>query len=140
MEQAMKPCRECGHEVSEQAWACPNCGAPNPAAETWNGRGFEYKSSLTIFGLPFIHVCFKYRSNRLPVPACGVIAIGQVACGIVTISQFGIGVVSLSQFTLAGLAVAQFAVAYSLLAQFGLYIHSGRGQMVMDLVKLLGVP
>ena len=27
----MKPCRECQHEVSEQAAACPQCGAPFPA-------------------------------------------------------------------------------------------------------------
>jgi zinc ribbon protein len=25
---ALKPCRECGHEVSGSAKACPNCGAP----------------------------------------------------------------------------------------------------------------
>jgi len=75
-----------------------------------------------------------------PVPAKGVIAIGQFACGIVTISQFGIGVVSISQFTIAGFALAQFAAAYSLIAQFGLYIHEGHGQViksVMDLLHLL---
>jgi len=27
----MKACRECGHEVSATAKACPNCGARNPA-------------------------------------------------------------------------------------------------------------
>jgi hypothetical protein len=29
----MRPCRDCQHQVSEQAFACPNCGAPFPAAE-----------------------------------------------------------------------------------------------------------
>ena len=33
----MKPCRECKHTVSEQATACPNCGAPYPAKEKWDG-------------------------------------------------------------------------------------------------------
>lgn len=27
---ALKPCRECGQEVSTQAGTCPKCGSPNP--------------------------------------------------------------------------------------------------------------
>ncbi len=135
----MKPCRECRHEVSEQAMACPQCGAPFPTRDKWDGYGFEYKSKATILGLPLLHISFKYRPNRAPVPAKGVIAIGQFACGILTISQFGIGVVSLSQFTVAGWAAAQFAVAYSLVAQFGIYVHEGHGQMVKSLMELIGM-
>ena len=134
----MKNCRDCRHEVSEQAFACPQCGAPFPARERWDGWGFEYKSKAEILGLPLLHISFKYRPNRRPVVAKGVFAIGQFACGIVTLSQFGIGVVSVSQFTIAGFALAQFAVAYSLIAQMGLYIHEGHGQIVRDLLKLIG--
>src|SRR5512141_3445183 len=126
----MKPCRECQHQISEQAMACPNCGAPFPSKDKWDGWGFEYKSSATILGLPLLHISFKYRPNRLPVPAKGVIAIGQFACGVVTISQFGIGLFSISQFTVAGYALAQFAIAYSLIAQIGIFIHEGRVQIV----------
>ena len=90
-------------------------------------------------GLPLVHISFKYRPNRMPVPAKGIIAIGQFACGIITISQFGIGVVSISQFTIAGWALAQFALAYSLVAQLGLYIHEGHGQIVKGLGELLGM-
>lgn len=132
----MRPCRDCRHPISEQAVSCPNCGAPFPAQERWNGWGFEYKSRLTVFGLPLVHISFKYRSNRTPVVAKGVIAIGQFACGVITISQFGIGVVSISQFTLAGFALAQFAAAYSLVAQMGLFVHDGRGQVVWSIAKL----
>lgn len=133
----MKPCRECRREVSEQAVACPQCGAPFPARDRWDGYGFEYKSSATYLGLPLLHISFKYRPNRVPVPARGVIAIGQFACGILTISQFGIGVVSLSQFTIAGWALAQFAFAYSLIAQIGIYLHHGHGQIVKSLAEVL---
>ncbi len=133
----MQPCRECQHLISEQARACPHCGAPRPALSTWDGWGYEYKSGITVLGLPLIHVSFKYRPNRRPVVARGVIAIGQFACGLVTISQFGLGVISISQFTIAGLAVAQFAAAYSLIAQLGLYIHEGHGQFVIKLADLL---
>lgn len=136
----MKPCRECKHEISEQAVTCPHCGAPYPAKEKWNGWGFEYKSKLVFLGLPLVHISFKYRSDRRPVVAKGIIAVGQFACGIVTISQFGIGFFSVSQFTIAVYALAQFAAAYSLIAQMGLYLHEGHGQLVksvMDLIRML---
>jgi len=133
----MKPCRECRKEISEQAMACPHCGAPYPAKEKWDGWGVEYKSETTLWGWPLLHISFKYRPNRVPVPARGVIAIGQFACGLFTVSQFGIGVVSISQFTVAGFALAQFAAAYSLIAQIGLYIHEGHGQFVKSLEELI---
>jgi hypothetical protein len=135
----MKPCRTCKHEISEQAMACPHCGAPYPAREKWDGWGFEYKSKAAICGLPLLHISFKYRPNRVPVIARGVIAIGQFACGILTISQFGIGVVSISQFTIAGFALAQFAAAYSLVAQIGIYVHLGHGQFVRSAAELVRV-
>lgn len=133
----MKSCRECGHQVSEQAAFCPGCGAPYPARPKWDGWGFEYKSEATLLGLPLLHISFKYRPNRMPVPARGVIAVGQFAYGIFTLSQFGIGVVSVSQFTIAGYALAQFALAYSLVAQFGIYVQEGHGQMVKSVAELL---
>jgi hypothetical protein len=133
----MKPCRECQHEISENALVCPQCGAPSPAQEQWDGWGYEYKSKLRIMGLPLIHIALKYRRNGRPVPARGVIAIGQFAVGVVTLSQFGIGIVSISQFTIAGLAVAQFAFAYSLIAQLGIYISEGRGQFVRSLAEVM---
>jgi hypothetical protein len=135
----MRPCRECKHQVSEQAMACPNCGAPFPAKEQWDGWGFEHKSKASFLGLPLLHISFKYRPNRVPVPAKGVVAIGQFACGIITVSQFGIGVVSISQFAVAGYALAQFAFAYSLIAQLGIYLHEGHGQLVRGLSELMGM-
>ncbi|MFW2372925.1 MAG: zinc ribbon domain-containing protein [Gammaproteobacteria bacterium] len=133
----MKTSRECQHKVSEQAFSCPNCGAPQPAKAQWDGWGFEYKSRASFMGWSLLHVSFKYRANRMPVPAKGIIAIGQFGIGVVTISQFGIGLFSLAQFTIAGYAVAQFAVAGSLIAQFGLYLDQGRGQFVINLSEWL---
>lgn len=133
----MQLCRVCGHNVSEQATFCPNCGEPYPAKAKWTGRGFEYKSEAALFGIPWLHLSFKYRPDCKPVPAKGIIAIGQFAFGVVTISQFGIGLFSVSQFTIAGSALAQFALAYNLIAQFGIFIHQGRGQLVMSLARLL---
>lgn len=134
----MKACRECRQKVSEEALACPNCGAPHPSRQKWDGHGFEYKSPATLMGIPWLHISFKYRPGGMPVPARGVIAIGQFALGFITISQFGIGFVSISQITVAGYALAQIAAAYSLIAQVGLYIHSGSGQIVRSLTSLFG--
>ena len=133
----MKPCRDCQSEVSEQAMACPHCGAPYPAKEQWDGWGYEYKSRIKIAGLPLVHISFKYTPRRRPVPAKGFIAIGQFAVGVITISQFGIGMVSVSQFTIAGFAVAQFAIAYSLIAQLGLFVDKGYGQLVRNIMEII---
>jgi len=109
-----------------------------PARAKWDGWGFEYKSRSELFGWPLVHVSFKYRPNRMPVPARGIIAIGQFACGGLMISQFGVGLVSISQFTIAGYALAQFAIAYALIAQIGLYLSHGRGQLVKHWAELVG--
>jgi hypothetical protein len=135
----MKNCRECRREISEQALVCPHCGVPYPAKEKWDGWGFEYKSKATFAGLPLVHISFKYKPNRVPVPAKGIIAIGQFACGVFTLSQFGVGLVSVSQFTIAGYALAQFAFAYKLIAQIGIYIAEGHGQIVKSLTEILAL-
>ena len=105
--------------------------------EKWDGWGYEYKSEATLFGLPLVHISFKYRPNRMPVPAKGVISIGQFGMGIINFSQFGIGLISVSQFTIAGFALAQFGIAYSLIAQIGLYFDKGYGQIVRNVFDLL---
>ena len=135
--QEMKECRECHHKVSEHAFSCPQCGAPHPAKEKWDGWGYEYKSKVTLLGLPLVHISFKYRPNRMPVPAKGILSIGQFGMGITNISQFGIGLISISQFTVGGFALAQFAIAYSLIAQIGLYFGKGYGQIMRNVFDLL---
>jgi len=133
----MKVCRDCKHPVSDQAYTCPKCGAIYPAKPNWDGWGYEYKSQATFLGLPLIHISFKYRMNRMPVVAKGVIAIGQFGIGIINISQFGVGLISISQFTIAGYALAQFALAYACIAQIGLYMDRGYGQVVRKLSEVL---
>lgn len=125
-------CRECRQSVSDEAFACPHCGAPYPARPKFDGFGVEYKSKAHVGRWPLLHISFKYR-NRRPVPARGVIAIGQFGAGFFTIAQFGVGFISISQFTVAAFALAQMAIAYDLIAQMGIYVHSGRGQLVRSL-------
>ena len=120
-------CRECGHRVSKMAFSCPGCGAPYPANEILDGWGFEYKSKRTVLGLPLINISLKVRPNGVPVPAIGLIAIGQFGIGVINISQFGIGLISISQFTIAVYAITQI----------GIYINNGFGQIVWKLSHLL---
>ncbi|MCR4316108.1 MAG: zinc ribbon domain-containing protein [Planctomycetes bacterium] len=148
-------CHRCGEvfDVDESrvgnATDCPKCGitheiVPGEIADepvmtgcSKKGWGWEYKSRARIFGIPLLHISFKYRANKMPVPARGVIAIGQFGAGVVNISQIGIGVFSLSQITVAGFAVAQIGVAYSLIAQVGLYVDQGFGQIVKSIYDLI---
>lgn len=100
-------------------------------------RECRHNSEATLFALPLVHISCKYRPNRMPVPAKGVISIGQFGMGIINISQFGVGLSSLSQFTVAGFALAQFGIAYSLVAQIGLYFDKGYGRIVRNIFDLL---
>jgi hypothetical protein len=134
----MISCRECEQPASAQAFQCPHCGAPYPARSKWDGWGFEYRSTATIFGWPLLHISFKYRPNRVPVPARGIFAIGQFAVGIFTLAQFGIGLFGIGQFMAGGFILAQFALALGLVAQFGLYLQTGKGQLIWWLGSLLG--
>jgi hypothetical protein len=103
----MKECRECHQRVSEQAFHALIAERHIRPRENGTGGVFEYKSEATLFGLPLLHISFKYRPNRMPVPAKGVIGIGQFGMGLINISQFGIGLSNLSQFAIAGFALAQ---------------------------------
>jgi hypothetical protein len=137
---ALSPCRECGADVSDQARACPRCGAPQPANPAWSGTGFEWQSTRAYGGYPLVHIAFgKDRRGKRRV-AKGVIAIGQYALGLVTVAQFGVGLVFgfgqfifgtavLAQFA-GGLAVGvgQFATGYVAVGQFVLAYY-GLGQI-----------
>lgn len=133
----MQPCRECHHLVSEDALACPQCGAPRPSKPSWTGYGFEYKSRTHIGSLPLVHISLKYRPNMTPVVAKGVIAIGQFAVGIVTIAQFGIGIACISQFALGVWALGQFCLAWSFVGQMGIYMHNAIGMLIISAPQLL---
>ena len=107
---ALTTCRECRRQVSDQARACPRCGAPQPAKPAWSGTGFEWKSSRTCLGYPLVHIAFGRDSRGKLRLAKGVIAIGQFAVGLITVAQFGVGLLfGFGQFLIGGFILAQFA-------------------------------
>jgi H+/Cl- antiporter ClcA len=57
----MKPCRDCQKQISEQAFACPNCGAPFPGHEplsspSWWRPLLAAALALAAFAGYFAHV------------------------------------------------------------------------------------
>ena len=143
---ALVTCRDCQHEVSRAARACPQCGAPFPARRNWQGTGYDWKSRRTIWGYPLVHIAFGRDAQGKLRVAKGVIAIGQFGIGLITIAQFGIGflfgfgqfflaltafaqvavtpVIGIGQLATGYIALGQFAIGYYALGQFAYGIHA----------------
>jgi hypothetical protein len=124
---ALTTCRECGAEVSDQALACPRCGAPQVAVPSSSGLGFEWKSSLTYGGYPLVHIAFGKDSRGKWRVAKGVIAIGQFALGLITVAQFGVGLL---------FGFGQFIIGTAVLAQFAGGLALGVGQFATGYVAI----
>ena len=131
----MKQCRECRHEISEQAITCPQCGHPTLQKRHGTDGAWNTNQKRPFSVYPF----YMFLSNIVQTERLLllIISIGKFGCGIINISQFGVGIISISQFTVGVFVIGQFAAAYSLIAQFGLYIHEGYGQMVKNLFEIL---
>lgn len=135
LEGRLASCRACCREVSRDALACPHCGAPHPARQTWRGWGYEWKSPRTLFGLPVVHIAFGRDENGKMRVAKGIIAIGQFGLGAITIAQFGAAaVLGIGQFVVAPIAIGQFALGLAAAGQFGIGLLWGAGQMATGLL------
>lgn len=144
---ALTRCPECHRSISDKAITCPHCGYP--LRESGGGPsgsanvpiyryGYEYKSSLTIFGMPLVHIVYGLGPGGRMKPAKGFIAIGSVAIGVIAVGGFALGVISvagigLGLITLAGMAigilggVGGFAIGYAATGgiAIGIYAYGG---------------
>lgn len=95
---ALISCPECAKSVSEKAKSCPHCGYPLKSGGGFEAGyiGYEYKSSATIFGMPFIHVVSGPGPGGTLKPAKGFIAIGNVAFGVIAVGGIAVGVIALA--------------------------------------------
>ena len=124
-------CPTCLTSVSDAAVSCPKCGHPlqtpsaSPAGFQFAGnpaqvqmmvfsRGWEYKSKISIAGIPLIHVAsgFNPQTGAKRV-AKGIIAIGDIAIGLFALGGLSIGGIAIGGAAfgicaLGGLAVAAF--------------------------------
>ena len=113
-------CPECGHEISDKALMCPQCGfAPSGLPFS-----YEYRSKKTLFGLPLVHIVSGYAFNpvtgRIRV-AKGIIAIGPIAVGGLAIGGLSFGIVTLGGLALGLIAFGGLAIGL-LLAVGGMAI------------------
>jgi hypothetical protein len=100
---ALINCPECHRSISDKAVTCPHCGFPFRPSETppsnigfTGAYGYEYKSSLSVFGMPLVHVVYGPGFGGRLKPAKGFIAIGNVAIGVIAIGGFSIGILSIA--------------------------------------------
>lgn len=122
---AMLKCSHCYREISDELKTCPFCGAS--VIDQHAAKGFEWKSNLTIYGYPFIHVAVgKDDMGKLRV-ARGIIAIGQFGIGLITIAQFGVGIL---------FGFGQFIFGLTTIAQFAIGILFGLGQFATGYIAI----
>jgi hypothetical protein len=98
-------CRNCGSEMPPRYAVCPQCGV-----RQGEPAGYEWKTTGTWLGEPFVHVAFGSDETGRPRIARGIVAIGQrahgvVAIGIVAIGGLAIGLVGLGLVSVGVLAV-----------------------------------
>lgn len=117
-------CPECHESISDKAVTCPHCGYPlkpsegPPSGLGYAGTyGYEYKSSLTIFGMPLVHIVYGPSIGGRLKPAKGFIAIGNIAIGVIAIGGFSLGILSIAGI---GLGLICFGgMAFGLLGAAG---------------------
>jgi hypothetical protein len=121
---ALIRCPECQRSISDKALTCPHCGYPMKPSDalrqgsgTGIAYGFEYKSPLTIFGMPLVHIVYGPGLGGRLKPAKGFIAIGNVAIGIIAIGGFAVGVIPIAGI---GVGLISFGgMAFGLLGAAG---------------------
>jgi len=115
---ALVRCKECSERISNQAWACPKCGAPTGVAlppgagpRAQGHHGYEYKSEAQMFGLPLIHIATgldpKTGKKRI---AKGIIAIGDVAIGGIAVGGFAMGGLTLGGMSVGAVSIGGMAI------------------------------
>lgn len=102
-------CSECGKDMSDKAFACPQCGSPT--GRNFPLHGYEYRSKQEYFGWPLVHIAYGYdpRTGRKRV-AKGIVAIGDISIGVISVGGIALGGLtvggcSLGLLSLGGLAI-----------------------------------
>ena len=98
----------------------------------------EYRSHMTVFGLPFIH----YTRGICPetgrrVVARGFLAIGRVATGVIAVGQASFGLVAIGQAGFGLLfCLAQAGAGFVAIGQLAIGAYFGAGQLAAGVTAI----
>ncbi len=110
-------CSNCSYNLTglTESSKCPECGKPFVEVLMRDvHRGRRYKSKITLFGLPLLHIALGPAEDGPHGRAKGIVAIGDVAKGFIALGGRATGVVAfgglaIGLFSIGGLAVGLFA-------------------------------
>jgi hypothetical protein len=94
---ALIKCKECGHEISDEAISCPNCGKPQkdkPLAVSLSRQAVVYFVSLFLPPLGLWYVARYLRQRDQKSKKIGYIALALTMVSIIVTIWFAVGLVN----------------------------------------------
>ncbi|WP_144426322.1 hypothetical protein [Methylobacterium sp. ARG-1] len=121
----MNPIRESGPKAGDRGPA----PAVRAGPDLGGMRAFEYRSARTWMGLPLVHIVYGPIWLTGFRPACGILAVGNLAIGVVAIGGIAVG----------GLALGGIGLGLICLGGIALGLGVGLGGVATGYVALGGV-